>query len=33
MQEIFHVGRYLRDAANGNDLSDLFEPNVIPARP
>jgi hypothetical protein len=33
MQEIFHVGPYLRDAANANDLSDLFEPGVIPSKP
>jgi hypothetical protein len=39
MQEIFHVkatGRvseYLGDAANANDLSDLFAPGVIPSRP
>ena len=39
MQEIFHVkadsktSPYLGDAANGNDLSDLFAPGVIPTRP
>lgn len=39
MQEIFHVkatggsSLYLGDAANGNDLSDLFQPGVIPSRP
>ena len=39
MQNIFHVkgnsqtSPYLGDAANGNDLSDLFEPGVIPSRP
>ena len=39
MQEIFHVkansktSPYLGDAANGNDLSDLFQPGVIPTRP
>jgi hypothetical protein len=39
MQEIFHVkatsGRspFLGDAANATDLSDLFEPGVIPTRP
>lgn len=39
MQEIFHVratggnSPYLGDAANANDLSDLFEPGVIPTRP
>jgi phosphatidylinositol-3-phosphatase len=30
MQEIFHVGPFLGDAANVNDLSDLFAPGVIP---
>jgi phosphatidylinositol-3-phosphatase len=30
MQEIFHAGPYLRDAANANDLSDLFERGAIP---
>jgi hypothetical protein len=30
MQEIFHVGPFLRDAANANDLSDLFERGAIP---
>lgn len=30
MQEIFHVGPYLGDAANANDLSDLFAPGAIP---
>ncbi len=39
MQNIFHVkasggsSPYLGDAANANDLSDLFEPGVIPTRP
>lgn len=39
MQEIFHVratggsSPYLGDAANANDLSDLFEPGVIPTMP
>jgi hypothetical protein len=38
MQEIFHVkatgkSPYLGDAANANDLSDLFEPGVIPRNP
>ena len=39
MQNIFHVkaaggsSPYLGDAANGNDLSDLFAPGVIPSRP
>ena len=30
MQEIFHVGPFLGDAANANDLSDLFQPGAIP---
>jgi hypothetical protein len=39
MQEIFHVratggtSPYLGDAANATDLSDLFEPGVIPTTP
>jgi phosphatidylinositol-3-phosphatase len=39
MQEIFHVratdgsSPFLGDAANVNDLSDLFRPGVIPTRP
>ena len=33
MQEIFHVGPFLGDADNSNDLSDLFEAGVIPKRP
>lgn len=39
MQEIFHVkatggsSPYLGDAANANDLSDMFEPGVIPSQP
>ncbi|MGD0628459.1 MAG: alkaline phosphatase family protein [Terracidiphilus sp.] len=38
MQEIFHVkatgkSPYLGDAVNANDLSDLFEPGVIPRNP
>jgi len=39
LQEIFHVratsgsSPYLGDAANANDLSDLFQPGVIPSRP
>ena len=39
MQEIFHVkatgssAPWLGDAANATDLSDLFEPGVIPSRP
>jgi phosphatidylinositol-3-phosphatase len=31
MQLIFHVGRsFLGDAANGTDLSDLFQPGAVP---
>ena len=30
MQEIFHAGPFLGDAANANDLSDLFQPGAIP---
>lgn len=39
MQEIFHVratggsSPYPGDAANASDLSDLFQPGVIPTRP
>ncbi len=33
MQEIFRVGPFLRDAANGDDLSDLFGPGAIPNKP
>jgi hypothetical protein len=39
MQQIFHVrakggpSPYLGDAANANDLSDLFAPGVIPTNP
>jgi hypothetical protein len=39
MQNIFHVkatggsSPYLGDAVNANDLSDLFEPGVIPTKP
>jgi len=38
LQDIFHVkatgkSPYLGDAANANDLSDLFEPGVIPRNP
>ena len=29
MQEIFHVGPWLGDAANAADLSDLFQPGAI----
>jgi len=30
MQEIFGVGPWLGDAANANDLSDLFKPGSVP---
>lgn len=31
LQEIFHVGSsFVGDAANGNDLSDLFQPGAVP---
>jgi hypothetical protein len=33
MQEIFHVGPLLRDAANAIDLSDLFAAGTIPRKP
>ena len=33
MQNIFHVGPYLGDAANANDLSDLFKPGAVPKKP
>ena len=33
MQEVFHVGPLLGDAADSNDLSDLFKPGVIPKKP
>jgi hypothetical protein len=38
MQEIFHLkasgsSPFLGDAVNANDLSDLFQPGVIPAKP
>jgi hypothetical protein len=33
MQEIFHVGPYLGDAANASDLSDLFAGGAIPKKP
>jgi len=33
MQEIFRVGPLLGDAANANDLSDLFKPGVVPKKP
>ena len=33
MQNIFHVGPYLGDAANATDLSDLFDPGAVPKKP
>ena len=33
MQLIFGVGPFLNDAANANDLSDLFGPGAIPKKP
>lgn len=33
MQNIFHVGPYLGDAVNANDLSDLFKPGAVPKKP
>lgn len=33
MQEIFNAGPFLRDAANANDLSDLFQSDAIPKKP
>jgi hypothetical protein len=33
MQEIFRGGPVLPDAANANDLSDLFKPGVVPKKP
>ena len=33
MQEIFHAGPVLGDAANANDLSDLFKPGAVPKKP
>jgi hypothetical protein len=33
MQEIFHAGPFVRDAANANDLSDLFDEGAIPKKP
>jgi hypothetical protein len=33
MQEIFRVGPFLGDAANAEDLSDLFGPGAIPKKP
>ena len=33
LQNIFHVGPYLGDAANATDLSDLFKPGAVPKKP
>jgi hypothetical protein len=33
MQNIFHVGPYLGDAENANDLRDLFKPGAVPKKP
>jgi len=33
MQNIFHAGPYIADAANANDLSDLFKPGSVPKKP
>jgi hypothetical protein len=33
LQNIFHVGPYLGDAVNANDLSDLFQPGAVPMKP
>jgi hypothetical protein len=33
LQEIFHVGPLIRDAASANDLSDLFQPGAVPKKP
>ena len=33
MQEIFHVGPFLGDAANATDLSDLLRPGAVPQKP
>jgi phosphatidylinositol-3-phosphatase len=32
MQEIFHLSPMLQDAANGNDLSDLFQPGAVSSK-
>lgn len=32
IEEIFHLRPFLGDAANANDLSDLFEPGTIPGK-
>jgi hypothetical protein len=33
LQNIFHVGPYIGDAANATDLSDLFQPGAVPKKP
>ncbi len=33
MQNIFHAGPYIADAANANDLSDLFQQGAVPKKP
>ena len=33
MQEIFHAGPFLGDAANAIDLSDLFDAGAVPKKP
>jgi hypothetical protein len=33
LQEIFHAGPLVGDAANSNDLSDLFQPGAVPKKP
>lgn len=33
IQEIFHVGLFLGDAADALDLSDLFDQGTIPKKP
>jgi hypothetical protein len=33
IEEIFHAGPLLGDAANSNDLSDLFEHGAVPKKP
>jgi hypothetical protein len=33
MQNIFHAGPYLADAALAADLSDLLKPSAIPKQP
>jgi len=32
-QEVFRVGPFLRHAENSPDLSDLFQPGVVPGKP